>query len=62
MRVAVVVLALTAVDCASHAAQAPRLDPAVAATVCAPNPDVATAKRGGCLLKNQAVVPETPPQ
>jgi hypothetical protein len=54
MRAVPILLALAATACASHAAQQPRLDPAVAAALCEPNPDPATAKAGGCILKDQS--------
>jgi hypothetical protein len=56
MRAAPILLALAATACATHAAQRPRFDPATYAKLCQPAPDSATAKQGGCVLKDQGAM------
>ena len=51
MRLALVPLALAVAACASH--PTPRFDPAVYAKLCSSSTDAETAKRGGCVLKDQ---------
>lgn len=60
MRAAAVVLALAGTACATHVAREPRLDPTVYAALCQPAPDSETAKRGGCVLKDQGLLRTLP--
>ena len=57
MRAGLAVLILAGTACATHPAREPRLDPAVYTALCQPVPDAETAKHGGCVLKDQGLMP-----
>jgi hypothetical protein len=59
MRAALILLALAAAACASH--PAPRFDPTVYSKLCSSSlTDPETAKRGGCVMNDQARVRSGP--
>jgi hypothetical protein len=58
MRLALVPLAFAVAACANH--PTPRFDPAVYAKLCSSSTDPETAKRGGCVLKDQGALRTMP--